>query len=710
MPKLPDSTDLSGARIAPARSFVNLPSLDIAGAANAVAQGVGQIGTSIENVQEDRRKKAAAQERFDTKMGLLKAEDAFAEQTRGLDPLDPGYVEKKRTIYKEVMAPVLTNVRDPENKQFFDLSTYEGFTSIGQRAADEHKTARGKKAELDVDFLTQARLRDVSTGADPEAVLAETFQTIDDNQDLDSLSKEVLKQKARLSIAQVGLETKATGMYGNLSGGAIVRAVVGAESSGDPKAVSPAGALGLMQVMPETAAEIAVELKDDEFLQLSPKERSDYLKRPDVSLRYGTYYLNKQLKKYNGDLEAALIAYNAGPGNADAWLKAGRDYDVLPKKEETQPYVQKIFSTLGVDAVSARANPKLLATADDVRASVKSDPLFKSLPVDEQDKLLTDIDTQMKKAEAVTTVQLQRDTVDYAVQKFEKPAEAEAYIKSTITDPKTREDTLLLYRKEQDQIAENKRREAEDRVNGTWDVVTQALDAGDTTAALAAARTADIPAKEREALLERIDKGRAVVDDPDTYNELQAQRLTSPSAFADRNLVELQGKLKPSTIDALAREQAAIKKQVADTGKVVSLETPAAMLDQRMRELEIDTSNKANAADLRAAREIRSIMAQNLDNAVKQKGSDLTPSEIDEVMDQTFMQFRGKKPGWFSSSDATFTLKDVTDKYIEEEQRLEMTDGALLDEALADFQSQGIDVTPARLDRWLKLKMDGAAK
>lgn len=68
------------------------------------------------------------------------------------------------------------------------------------------------------------------------------------------------------------------------------------------------------------------------------------------NIRIGTAYLGKQLTRYDGDIEAALIAYNAGPANADKWLNGGRDYALLPKAEETAPYVRKVIGAWkGID-------------------------------------------------------------------------------------------------------------------------------------------------------------------------------------------------------------------------------------------------------------------------------------------------------------------------------------------------------------------------
>ena len=85
----------------------------------------------------------------------------------------------------------------------------------------------------------------------------------------------------------------------------LILAIITAESAFNRHAVSCVGALGLMQVMPSTAVEIAHELKVHSF---DPYALDD-------GVRFGTYYLRKMLKTFNGDMELAVRAYNAGAEN-----------------------------------------------------------------------------------------------------------------------------------------------------------------------------------------------------------------------------------------------------------------------------------------------------------------------------------------------------------------------------------------------------------
>lgn len=108
-------------------------------------------------------------------------------------------------------------------------------------------------------------------------------------------------------------------------------------AAGDPAAVSPKGAMGLAQVMPDTAREVAASMGRKDVAAMSDDDlRAAFTKDPDLNLRIGRRYFDSMVDRYHGDREAAVIAYNAGPSRADSWLKRGRDDAVLP--DETRAY------------------------------------------------------------------------------------------------------------------------------------------------------------------------------------------------------------------------------------------------------------------------------------------------------------------------------------------------------------------------------------
>ncbi len=99
----------------------------------------------------------------------------------------------------------------------------------------------------------------------------------------------------------------------------LVQSVIRAESNGNAQALSPKGAMGLMQLMPETAKEYGVSDPFD----------------PIANLRGGVQYLGDLLREFSGDLSLALAAYNAGPS-------AVRKYQGIPPFPETKAFVQKV--------------------------------------------------------------------------------------------------------------------------------------------------------------------------------------------------------------------------------------------------------------------------------------------------------------------------------------------------------------------------------
>lgn len=119
----------------------------------------------------------------------------------------------------------------------------------------------------------------------------------------------------------------------------LIFAIVRCESAFDPDAVSPAGAKGLMQLMPATFDEVAWRLKENP----GPELMSD----PAVSIRYGTYYIS-YLIRYFGNEDTAIAAYNAGMGKVRSWLADSRYSDDgvtlkhIPYKE-TSDYVKKVL-------------------------------------------------------------------------------------------------------------------------------------------------------------------------------------------------------------------------------------------------------------------------------------------------------------------------------------------------------------------------------
>ena len=112
---------------------------------------------------------------------------------------------------------------------------------------------------------------------------------------------------------------------------ALLAAVIYRESKFDADAVSDSGAVGLMQLLPETAKGIAQYTGGAKF-------RVDDLYDPELNVRYGSFYLRRLLRKY-GDVELALAAYNAGQANVDEWIGKGGEIAFA----ETREYVDDVL-------------------------------------------------------------------------------------------------------------------------------------------------------------------------------------------------------------------------------------------------------------------------------------------------------------------------------------------------------------------------------
>jgi soluble lytic murein transglycosylase len=113
---------------------------------------------------------------------------------------------------------------------------------------------------------------------------------------------------------------------------ALLAAVIYSESKFDPRAESGAGAIGLMQLLPDTAKGIALRTGGAKFVVAD-------LYDPEINVRYGSWYLRNLLRKYDGDVSLALAAYHGGQGNVDRWRAQG----VGIQFPETRAYVDKVL-------------------------------------------------------------------------------------------------------------------------------------------------------------------------------------------------------------------------------------------------------------------------------------------------------------------------------------------------------------------------------
>ncbi len=144
--------------------------------------------------------------------------------------------------------------------------------------------------------------------------------------------KDVRKVDETLTPAELHQMLASAGEQHDLNAD-LLASVVRAESAGNPKAVSRAGAEGLMQLMPGTAAKLGV---NDAFA-------------PGQNIRGGTAYLDSLLKRYHENLALALAAYNAGPAAVDHWHG-------IPPYRETRQYVARVIHEFNRRVAAHRAH------------------------------------------------------------------------------------------------------------------------------------------------------------------------------------------------------------------------------------------------------------------------------------------------------------------------------------------------------------------
>jgi len=123
----------------------------------------------------------------------------------------------------------------------------------------------------------------------------------------------------------------------------LVAAVIRTESKFNTQARSPKGALGLMQMMPETAKWVAEQMDDPNF-------DIDHLEKPEVNIPMGIWYLNSLKKEFAGNEILMLAAYNGGRGNVKQWMSKNdwdmsfAEVDKIPFPE-TRQYVHRVLNS-----------------------------------------------------------------------------------------------------------------------------------------------------------------------------------------------------------------------------------------------------------------------------------------------------------------------------------------------------------------------------
>ena len=377
----------------------------------------------------------------------------------------------------------------------------------------------------------------------------------------------------------------------------IVNITVQSESGGNPNAISPKGAKGLMQVMDGTnnAPGFGVTPARDD----SPAERA----------RVGRDYLGAMVKRYSGNLAQAWAAYNAGPGVVDKAIEESMSPDMAKRGRygdwlgglpaETRAYVQK-----NVDAYQAGAGKPQAATLQDVHAAVRQrigegNPQRLKLAIDESTRQYEEIQKAIKQRDDEAVASAQRWLTDNGGRWTMLPASLRAAV------PPGQVDNLLNF---SERVARG-----EDRTN---------------------------PAVYQQ------------LSNPDFLRSLSEAEFYTVST---RELSQADRKHFASERGRLLNGTTSDKPGDLNTGAVKQV------LDTRLRELGIDPTPKDDGgSDAARIGAIRQFVDRSLLAAQAGSGKRFSDAEITKHIDGLFTQTDVVK-GWFSDSSAPVLTMKVGD-------------------------------------------------
>lgn len=341
---------------------------------NPVAQETQKIGNTMSQFAGVLQQRAEQRENFDTENSArnfeLNMQKALEDQATQMAPNGEGFHDKfVSDVFRPARDQFLASVPErlkPRFEAMFADDTGASATEWSIKAATVERDQNYAWQRDEIKLATDQTAVAISMDPDAYDNLLDQGNTLINASSLPTPEKDKLlrdwENTAQISMLNQLLEKNPSGVLRELGYdprrlspttqfAMLSKAVQWQESSDNPNAVSGKGAVGLMQVMPATAAEIAAKMGDTNFPAGDGKENRDavneYLSNPAVNKQYGEFYLREQLRAFagaNDPIEAALVAYNAGPSVAQKWVESGYDDKILPK--ETRDYKDNIMSSL----------------------------------------------------------------------------------------------------------------------------------------------------------------------------------------------------------------------------------------------------------------------------------------------------------------------------------------------------------------------------
>lgn len=343
---------------------------------NPVADEMVNLGRQVTQVANALNERAQQKENFkvenDYRRLQLELQDNLQTSAAEMAPDGTGFHDKFVTeTFKPKRDQFLAGVPDRLKPKFETLLSDNGGADATEWSIKAATTERDQNYTYQRDEIKLAADQTaVAISMQPEAYdsLKSQGDALIDASSLPKPEKDKLRRDwentAQVAMLNQLLETDPSGVFRELGYDprnlspttqfeVISRAVQWQESADNPNAVSGKGATGLMQVMPATARDIAKQMGDARF----PAGENDtvvqaYLTNPYINKQYGEFYLKQQLRTFastRDPLEAALVAYNAGPATAKKWVESGYDDKLLPK--ETRDYKSNIMASIKASPV-----------------------------------------------------------------------------------------------------------------------------------------------------------------------------------------------------------------------------------------------------------------------------------------------------------------------------------------------------------------------
>lgn len=349
---------------------------------NALGNAIEGMGNAIQSLGAQLQKRKEQREDFATDIAYkryqLDLANGMDEQAQSMPVDGAGFHDGFVTnVYSPARDKFLASVPQrlrPEYEELLKLDADNWST----KAATAERDQLYKWSRDEINTTTQQLMTSIGQRPDEYDTILEQGNTLIDKAPLPDAEKAALRKDwqrlAQLASLDQMLATNPERVLKELGAdprnmapttqfSILSRVVKQIESSGGAnKNISSAGAAGPMQVIPSTARLIAGQMGDRNFdKRWSDHEVQRYLMSENgaVGQRYGDFYLSQQVKAFaaRGGLDAALVAYNAGPGVAEKWISSGFSDKVLP--QETRDYLVKARKLMpsfvgdGAPAVSA---------------------------------------------------------------------------------------------------------------------------------------------------------------------------------------------------------------------------------------------------------------------------------------------------------------------------------------------------------------------